>query len=483
MKKKGVWIVIILALVVIVGGGGFLIGSLSKHSDSNNQGTAGKKSASAVTTGAVSVKQGILVQCQKKNSWEENGKTNTQIDVILKNVSSTSASDWEFSMDVPSGTKIKQLWNAKFKISGSSLTATAADFNKEIPAKGQITFGLILSAGQEIEPKGAKVLVNGEEFKDDSQQEETEQPKMEAVVEAPGQTPVGIHGKLSVKGTNLVDKDGKKYQLRGISTHGLAWFPEYVNKQAFQSLRDLFGINVIRLAMYSDPGAGYTPQMHKKVREGVKYASELGMYVIIDWHILSDGNPNKNKANAKKFFQEMSKAYSSYDNVIYEICNEPNGDVKWDRDIKPYANEIIPIIRKNAKDAVVIVGTPTWSQDVDIAAQSPLKQKNVMYALHFYASTHKDNIRDKAKKAIQAGLPLFISEFSICEASGNGTINYGEASKWVDLMKKNNLSYAMWSLSNKNEVSSLLKPDCKKKSGWAKDDLSETGKWLYNLQK
>ncbi len=188
--------------------------------------------------------------------------------------------------------------------------------------------------------------------------------------EAAGITPVKRHGALHVSGTDLKDCHGAKFRLKGVSTHGIAWFPQYVNKDAFQTLRDNYGINTIRLAMYTNKSEGYGPDAVNKVREGVKYATELGMYVIIDWHILNDGNPNQHKSEAKKFFTKMSKKYGGQKNVIYEICNEPNGNVTWNKQIKPYAKTIVKTIRKHSKNAVIVIGTPTWSQDVDVVAQS-----------------------------------------------------------------------------------------------------------------
>lgn len=186
-------------------------------------------------------------------------------------------------------------------------------------------------------------------------------------------TPVSVHGKLSVKNTDIVDKNGNKFQLKGVSTHGLQWFPQYVNQEAFTYMRDQWGINCVRLAMYTGASEGYTTELHKIVSNGVEYAKNAGMYVIIDWHILNEGNPNTatNKEKAKAFFKEMTTKYKDYDNVLYEICNEPNGDVQWQRDIKPYAEEMIKEIRAVDDDAIIIVGTPTWSQDVDVVARKP----------------------------------------------------------------------------------------------------------------
>lgn len=295
------------------------------------------------------------------------------------------------------------------------------------------------------------------------------------------QTPFAQHGKLSVKGTNLCDSNGEPYQLKGVSTLGIVWFPQFVNEDAFATVES-WGGNLIRIAVYTQEYDGYLSggdQEYQKqlIDTGVRAATDLGMYVIIDWHILSDGNPNTNKEAAKVFFQEMTQKYAGYDNVLYEICNEPNGNVSWE-EVKSYAEEVIPVIRANAPESIIIVGTPTWSQDVDIAAQNPLQGENIMYACHFYAASHKQELRDKVKHALDDGIPVFISEYSICDASGNGAIDYEEAEKWAQFIDENNLSYVQWNLANKEESSSLIRPECQKVSGWEDSDLTETGLWL-----
>ena len=170
-----------------------------------------------------------------------------------------------------------------------------------------------------------------------------------------------ISGKLSVSGRNLVDEAGNIIQLKGLSTHGIAWFPDYINKNLFTELKEAWNCNVVRLAMYTAEYGGFCSggdknNLYKLIDNGVNYASELGMYVIIDWHILSDNNPNTNKSDALEFFKAVSKKYADNPYVIYELCNEPNGNTSW-KDIKSYALELIPEIRKNSPDSVIIVGT------------------------------------------------------------------------------------------------------------------------------
>ncbi|MGN1188333.1 MAG: glycoside hydrolase family 5 protein, partial [Lachnospiraceae bacterium] len=184
---------------------------------------------------------------------------------------------------------------------------------------------------------------------------------------------------------------------------------------------------------------------------------------------------------AEKFFDKMSEKYKDYGNVIYEICNEPNGGVDWSS-VKSYAEKIIPVIRANAPEAIIIVGTPTWSQDVDKAAADPITDyENIMYALHFYADTHRDYLRDRMRKAIDAGLPVIVSEFGICDASGSGQNNYDEGNKWISAMDECGVSYFIWNLSNKYETSALIAGGNNKLSDFSDDDLSESGRWYKEV--
>ncbi len=295
-----------------------------------------------------------------------------------------------------------------------------------------------------------------------------------------------VTGALRVEGTQLMGSNGEAVQLKGISTHGLAWFPDYVNEECFRQLHEEWKANVIRLAMYTAEYGGYCTDGDKEslkdlVNRGVQYAKAQDMYVIIDWHILSDGNPNENKEEAKAFFEEMSGRYAGEEHVLYEICNEPNGGTSW-QEIKAYAQEIIPVIRANDEEAVILVGTPNWSQDVDEAALDPISgYDNIMYVLHFYAATHKEELRSKMTAAQEAGLAVFVSEYGICDASGSGAIDEEQANAWIEEMDRCGISYVAWNLSNKDETSAILKSSCTKTSGFTAEDLSEAGRWLYAM--
>ena len=291
--------------------------------------------------------------------------------------------------------------------------------------------------------------------------------------------------KLSINGSKLIDENNNEIQLKGLSSHGLQWSGAYTNHYTLNKLKRDYNHNVYRLAMYTDEG-GYlqNPNIKYKVFQGIDDAIDLGLYVIVDWHILKDRNPLWNVEKAKQFFDEVSKKYANVPNVIYEICNEPNGwDVKWNNSIKPYAEQVIPVIRKNDENAIIIVGTGTWSQDIHEVWGNPLRYNNIMYAVHFYASSHKDWLRNRIYETLKRNLPVFITEFGTMDASGNGGINYSETHKWMTFLDDNKISWTNWSMSATWQKHSFLKPNSSA-HGWSDRDLSENGNLIkrYSLK-
>ncbi len=270
---------------------------------------------------------------------------------------------------------------------------------------------------------------------------------------------VSYNGWLNIENNTLVNENHEKIMLKGMSTHGIQWYGNLANYSMIKSLRDEWNSNLFRVAMYTEQN-GYieNKELKQKLIEIVDNVIKLDMYVIIDWHILSDGDPLIHKEEAKEFFDEISNRYKDYPNVIYEICNEPNGNITWDDNIKPYAIEVIDVIRKNSKNSIIIVGTGTWSQDIDKVSNNKIDDDLVMYALHFYSGTHTEWLRERALNVLNE-IPIFVSEWGVSDLSGNNGVYLDEAEKWVNFMNENNISWANWSLSNKDESSALLLPN------------------------
>ncbi len=297
---------------------------------------------------------------------------------------------------------------------------------------------------------------------------------------------VTAHGQLSVQGRHLISENGEIVQLRGISSHGLNWYPKYTNASAMATLKE-YGANVFRIAMYSAQNGSYIeePEQNKTyMYMAVENVLSQDMYAIIDWHILKDENPLVYLDEAKEFFEEISSYYAGNKGIIYEICNEPNGNTTW-KDVVEYANIIIPIIRSNSPDAVIIVGTPNFCTDLESAMSDPLIYDNIMYSYHKYidATVEEELGIEQLKKAIREDFPVFVSEWGIDYEEGTELLDFDTAYAFVAGMRQYDISWCVWALSNKGEPHSILKEDCDKISGWSEEDFSDAGEFIIKMLK
>ncbi|WP_204498979.1 carbohydrate-binding domain-containing protein [Aquibacillus albus] len=308
----------------------------------------------------------------------------------------------------------------------------------------------------------------------------------------------------------LGDQNGEPIQLRGMSTHGLQWFPEIINDNAFKALSNDWDSNLIRLAMYvGENGYATNPEeIKQRVIDGIELAKANDMYVIVDWHVHAPGDPNADVySGAMDFFEEISSLYPNDPSIIYELANEPSGnnnggpgltndEAGWEA-VKSYAEPIIEMLRENGNENLVIVGSPNWSQRPDLAADNPIDDDNTIYTVHFYSGTHmpaedssdRSNVMSNARYALENGVALFASEWGTSEASGNNGPYLDEADVWLNFLNEHNISWANWSLTNKNETSAAFTPfelgkseatnlDPGSDQVWSAQELSVSGEYV-----
>ncbi len=272
----------------------------------------------------------------------------------------------------------------------------------------------------------------------------------------------------------MVDQKGKPVQLRGMSFFWSQWEGDFYNPSTVKWLKEDWRNTVVRAAMGVDHG-GYlqNPAAEKqKVITLVEAAIKEGIYVIIDWH---DHEAHKHTAEAKAFFSEMAQRFGKYPNVIYEPFNEPLQNADWATEIKPYHEAVIQEIRKHDPDNIIVCGTRMWSQRVDEAAENPIRQSNIAYTLHYYAATHKQDLRNIAARAIAKGAPLFVTEFGTCAADGNGQVDEAESRAWWDFLDQHQISWCNWSVADKDEAASALKPGTSTTGQWNEASISKSG--------
>ncbi|HNY31958.1 MAG TPA: cellulase family glycosylhydrolase [Fibrobacteria bacterium] len=308
-------------------------------------------------------------------------------------------------------------------------------------------------------------------------------------------------GAVKTAGAKIVDASGKQIQLTGMSLYWSIWGGEnyYTSSTVDWLVRD-WKVNAIRAAMAVEASGGYLNPNNRRtqlkyVNNVVEAAVKNGIYVIIDYHSHQAG---KNTDSAVNFFELVAQKYGDLPNVIFEIWNEPDTLTTSPRvmfpwaDIKSYAERVIPAIRKYSNN-LVVVGTPSWSGDIQSAVDDPLDTTlypNIAYTYHFYACTHAANsVTDLFTK-----IPVFITEWGTTAADGGGSTGITcltptsastqrDATTWFkNKIDPNKISTMNWSVVLKEEASAALAGTSGPEGGWdTLTGLSVSGQWVRSM--
>ena len=302
----------------------------------------------------------------------------------------------------------------------------------------------------------------------------------ELIPEAIDSSIVAQNGLLMVSGNKIVNKNNNPVSFAGNSFFWSNdnWGGEkFYNSSTVRWLKTNWGSNIVRAAMGVEDAGGYldNKQANKvRLKIIVEAAIEEGIYVIIDWH---SHNAEDHLDEAKLFFKEMAESYGQFENVIYEIYNEPL-DVSWSEVVKPYAIQVIQVIREIDPDNLIIVGSPEWSQRVDLVAEDPITTfSNIAYSLHFYTLYHQDWLRERATDAINNGIPIFVTEWG----SKGYNMTDLEANKWMNWCYLNKISHVNWAVNDKEEEWSIVIPGASPTGQWQESDLTDAGKLAKNI--
>jgi len=296
------------------------------------------------------------------------------------------------------------------------------------------------------------------------------------VAAAPQGSPVACHGALAVREGRIVGAHGEPVTLRGMSLFWSQWAPQYYTAETVDWLAQDWKVDVVRAAIAAegnDSARQHFDREFAKASTVIDAAVANGLYVVVDWHA-----HRAYSEQAERFLVAVAERYGHLPNLIYETWNEPLRDgVDWSRDVKPYHERVVGAIRAVDPDNLVIAGSPSWSQDVDLAAKDPLAFDNLAYTLHYYAGTHRQELRDKGEAALVDGEALLITEFGTVEATGDGPLDRAESQLWWDWAEARGIGWMAWSIGDRDETSAALKPGTPP-AGWSEADLTESGKLL-----
>ena len=306
-------------------------------------------------------------------------------------------------------------------------------------------------------------------------------------------TPISEHGQLSLKGFDVVDKNGQPYVLRGMSFFWDDWgYERFFTEGAVKTIANDWGGNVVRTPIHALD--------ESRAKAMIDYAFSAGIYIIVDYH---SHCAHKNASSAQSFFGNIASyvKQKGYVHVLYELYNEPlyencNGAsdtqsggslTSWNT-IKQYAESVIPKIRANDPNGIIIVGTPNYSQGTEAARANPITgQKNIAYTLHFYASTSgHGSLRWNVLRAKCNDFPVIITEWGTSESDGGQDgkpMNKSMNDTWISWIETIGVSWANWSISDKSETSAALTGGASTNGGWSDGNLTASGKYVKNLIK
>jgi len=292
-------------------------------------------------------------------------------------------------------------------------------------------------------------------------------------------------------GKYLVGDNGEQIKIRGIGTHALLQYKNLHTLEAFKSLRRL-GINAIRICVYledytfmhsdNEKAWGYInkPDETKvEIEKIVDYCEQLGLYVILDWHVYSwgagSGTGIFHQEEATEFFTYFCTKYKDKPFVMYEIANEPHHQTI--EEYLPYITALHTLIHSIVNNPIIIIGT--CSEDNTILWNT-LKDNNmddIFISPHAYGGSISV---DRYKVLWDVGFPLFNTEWGNAQASGDGA---REDSRTIALMKyyhEQNIPQSVWKFTDQSMTCAVLKNTGninaeKYANGFDEKDLSAEG--------
>ncbi|MFI8091272.1 cellulase family glycosylhydrolase [Streptomyces sp. NPDC086080] len=429
--------------------------------------------ADAVTAGPAAADARVTAQITRTTAWD----TGYGADVSITNDGDAPADGWTIEFDLPAGTTVAGHWSATRTRQGQHYRFTNASWNATVAPGGRQSFGFnATGTGLPLNctVNGLPCAGGGSTPTDPP----TDPPR--------AGTPVDLNGRLEVCGTRLCNEHGHPVQLRGMSTHGTQWYPQCLTDGSLDALAKDWKADVLRVSTYVQEGGYETDPAHftRLADSLIRQASDRGMYVIVDWHMLDPGDPMANLDNARKFFTDIASRNKGRDNILYEIANEPS-DVSWSR-IKSYAEQIIPVIRGIDSDAPVLVGTRAWSSlgvsegaDESEVVNNPVDASNIMYTFHFYAASHRDEYLAALSRAADR-IPLFVTEFGTQNYAGEGADDFTMSQRYLDLMADKKISWVNWNFSDDHRSGAVFTTGtCDSGGPWTgTSSLKPAGVWI-----
>jgi len=274
--------------------------------------------------------------------------------------------------------------------------------------------------------------------------------------------------RITVEGNQFVNESGKTIILRGLNTSDPDKLAneQHWNKPYFQEMKN-WGATVVRFPIHPTAWKKRGPKAYLRLLDdGIQWASELGMYVILDWHSIGNLKVEKYQApmyetdlsQTLKFWKKIAKRYGNNPTVaFYELFNEPTlqggklGACTW-TEWKVIMEQIIATIRKKGGKGVPLVAGFNWAYDLTAAKNNPINAEGIGYVSHPYPQKREKPWADKWTAdwgAMKEKYPIILTEVGFCEPTAKGAHipvisdeSYGKAI--TNYCDDHDISYVVW---------------------------------------
>lgn len=274
--------------------------------------------------------------------------------------------------------------------------------------------------------------------------------------------------KISVSGNKFVNENGDVMVFRGVnaSDPGKLSKDGHWNRRYFEEAKK-WGANIIRFPVHPVRWRSFGKQAYTALLDsGVHWATEQGMYVVLDWHSIGNLRTglyqndmyDTDLKETYQFWREMSKHYKGNTTVaFFELYNEPtlyNGELgtcTWDQ-WKSMMEELIGIVRANGSEAIPLIAGFNWAYDLTEIESNPINAEGIAYVSHPYPQKRDKPWEDKWTKDwgfAAEKYPLILTEVGFCGPDDRGAHipvisdeSYGDA--LVSYCDDRDISYIVW---------------------------------------
>ena len=302
------------------------------------------------------------------------------------------------------------------------------------------------------------------------------------------------HGKLYKNGKYLVDLEGKQVEIRGIGTHHLLQFKNLHTKECLETLK-YYGINCIRLSAYlktqlfnasnNEYAKGYVDSIAETrahIEEIVSYCVELGLYVILDWHMhATNSYADMYETEAIDFFTYYSDKYKDTPNVFYELANEPYSITATE--LITFISKVRPVILANNPTAIMLCGNAKEGIETFYTKLVAAGYTDIFVCPHSYG----ESVKVQYSKWFNNGYPLFVSEWGNSNGFGDGEGNDAATTDLLEWLHETGVGTCFWKYTDQTMTTSILKNrdglignPYYKYGGFTEEDLSYNGKLYLN---